>query len=307
LRKDNFLGVYGHTALDIIYGSSEFPRPNTTVELVGRTEHWGGTGANLARIAASLGVKVALASHVGPDMPKDFLEALRKGGVDVTDVVKVRGARTPFVIMVSDKDHNQIGFVEQGAMREQDRLALRTHTVDSSRFVHVGTGRPGYALKVAKRGRWKKKTVAFDPAQELHYVYGADTFKAVLEQSDIFFCNSAELEKAKAYLNLKEDVELLSYVKMVVNTRGGEGSRILTEDDDVIVGTIQPDKIADTTGAGDGFRAGFYAALSRSLAIEECAWVGAATASFVVESVGAQTTLPSWEMVQRRATRRKCV
>jgi sugar/nucleoside kinase (ribokinase family) len=307
LRKENFLGVYGHTAVDIIYSSVEFPRPNTTVELLGRTEHWGGTGANLARIAASLGVKVALASHVGPDVPGNFLDALRKSGVDLTDVVKVRGARTPFVIMISDKDHNQIGFVEQGAMREQDRLPLRTHTVDSSKFVHVGTGRPSYALKVAKRGRWKKKTVSFDPAQELHYVYGPDTFKPVLEQSDIFFCNSAELEKAKAYLNLKEDAELLSYVRMVVNTRGGDGSRILTEDDEVIVGTIQPDKIVDTTGAGDGFRAGFYAALSRSLAIEECAWAGAATASFVVEGVGAQSTLPSWEMVQRRAARRKCV
>ncbi len=307
MRKENFLGVYGHTAVDVIYNSLEFPRPNTTVELLGRTEHWGGTGANLARIAASLGVKVALASHVGPDLPKAFLDALRKGGVDVTDVVKVKGSRTPFIIMVSDRDHNQIGFVDQGAMREQDRLPLRTHTVDSSRFVHVGTGRPSYALKVAKRGRGKKKTVAFDPAQELHYVYGPETFKAVLEQSDIFFCNSAELEKAKSYLNLKEDVELLSYARMVVNTRGGEGSRIMTEDDEVLVGTIQPDKVVDTTGAGDGFRAGFYAALSRSLAIEECAWVGAATASFVVEGMGAQSSLPSWEMVQRRAARRKCV
>ncbi len=307
MRKENFLGVYGHTAIDIIYNSTEFPKPNTTVELLGRVEHYGGTGANLARIASGLDVKVALASHVGDDMPRDFAEALRKSGVDTTDLIKVRGSRTPFVIMISDKDHNQIGFVEQGAMREQDRLPLRTHTIDSSRFVHVGTGRPSYALKAAKRGRWKKKTVAFDPAQELHYVYGPETFKAVLEQTDMFFCNSAELEKAKSYLNLHEDAELLSYVRMVVNTRGGEGSRIMTDDDEVLVGTIQSDKVVDTTGAGDGFRAGFYAALNKSLAIEECAWVGAATASFVVEGMGAQSSLPSWEMVQRRAARRKCV
>ncbi len=307
MRKENFLGVYGHTAIDIIYNATDFPQPNTTVELLGRIEHYGGTGANLARIAAGLEVKVALASHVGDDIPRDFVDALKSSGVDVTDLIRVRGSRTPFVIMISDKDHNQIGFVEQGAMREQDRLPLRTHTVDSSKFVHVGTGRPGYALKVAKRGRWKKKTVAFDPAQEMHYVYDSQTFRLVLEQSDILFCNSAELEKAKSYLNLKEDAELLSYVRMVVNTRGGEGSRIMTEDDEVLVGTIQPDKVVDTTGAGDGFRAGFYAALNKSLAIEECAWVGAATASFVVEGMGAQSSLPTWEMVQRRAARRKCV
>lgn len=307
MRSNNFLGAYGHTALDIIYSAESFPSPNTTVELLGRNELYGGTGANLARIASSLGVRTALASHVGDDFPSQFMDSLRESGVDATDVVKVRGARTPFIIMVSDKDHNQIGFVDQGAMKLQDQLPLRTHTVDSSRFVHIGTGRPGYALKVAKRAKAKKKTVAFDPAQELHYVYTQKTFKLVLDQSNILFLNSAELEKAKSYLNLKDDIELLSHVKMVINTRGGDGSRILTDDDEITVGTVQPDKVVDTTGAGDGFRAGFYAGLSRSLPLEECAWIGAATASFVVEGVGGQSCLPTWDMVQRRSARRKHV
>jgi sugar/nucleoside kinase (ribokinase family) len=307
LRNSNFLGVYGHAALDLIYNSDEFPKPNTCVELKERRQHFGGTGANLARIAATLDVRTALACHVGDDFPKAFMESLRESGVDTADVVRLRGKRTPFIILVSDSNHNQIGFVDQGAVLEQERLPIRTHTTDSSKFVHIGTGRPSYMLKVAKRARRRKKTVAFDPAQELHYVYTPESLKAVLENTDIFFANTSELERAKSYLNLAEDQELLSYVKMVVNTRGGEGSRIITEDDDILVGTIQPDKVVDTTGAGDGFRAGFYAGLSRSLSIEECAWVGASTASFVVESEGSQSTLPTWDMVQRRAARRKCV
>jgi sugar/nucleoside kinase (ribokinase family) len=301
------LGVYGHAAIDVIYRSDEFPKPNTTVELKDRKQHFGGTAANVARIASTLDVRTALACHVGDDFPKEYMDALKNSGVDTVDVVRLRGKRTPFIIMISDKDHNQIGFVDQAAVLEQEKLPIRTHTVDSSKFVHIGTGRPSYMLKVAKRARKKKKTVGFDPAQELHYVYTPETFKAVLENSDILFVNTAELEKVKSYLNLKEDPELLSYVKMVVNTRGGEGSRIITGDDEILVGTIQPDRVVDTTGAGDGFRAGFYAGMSRSLSIEECAWVGAATASFVVESEGAQSTLPTWDMVQRRAARRKCV
>ena len=100
---------------------------------------------------------------------------------------------------------------------------------------------------------------------------------------------------------------MLSYVNLIVNTLGGEGSRIITDDDEVLVNAISPDSVVDTTGAGDGFRAGFYAGLSRSLPLEECAWMGAATASFVVESTGAQSVMPTWEMVQRRAARRKNV
>ncbi len=307
MRSSNFLGVYGHAALDLIYSSDEFPKPNTCVELKDRKQHFGGTGANIARIAATLDVRTALACHVGDDFPKAFMDALRASGVDTADVVRLRGKRTPFIILVSDAGHNQIGFVDQGAVLEQERLPIRTHTADSSKFVHIGTGRPSYMLKVAKRARRKKKTVAFDPAQELHYVYTPESLKAILENTEIFFANTSELERAKEYLNLTEDQELLSYVKMVVNTRGGEGSRVITDDDEILVGTIQPDKVVDTTGAGDGFRAGFYAGLSRSLSIEECAWVGASTASFVVESEGSQSTLPTWDMVQRRAARRKCV
>ena len=307
MRRSNFLGVYGHTALDIIYSSDKFPEPNTCVEMRDRTEHFGGTGANIARIAASLGVKTALASHVGEDFPKRYMEALRRSGVDTTDVVKVRGRRTPFIIMISDSDHNQMGFVDQGAVLEQERLPIRTHTVDSSKFVHIGTGRPSYMLRVARRAKARKKTVAFDPAQEIHYVYTPETFRAMMEYCDILFANVAEVARAMEYLNLKEDQELLSYVDMLVNTRGGEGSRILTEDDEIRIGTIKADAVVDTTGAGDGYRAGFYAGLSRSLPLEECAWIGAATASFVVESVGAQSKLPTWEMVQRRAARRKSV
>ncbi len=307
MRKSNFLGVYGHSAVDIIYSSDKFPDPNTCVELVGRREYFGGTGANLARIAAALDVKTALASHVGDDFPDDFKKALQTVGVDVTDVIKVRGQRTPFIILISDSGHNQIGFVDQGAVREQDKLPVRTHTVDSSKFVHIGTGRPSYMLKVAKRARWRKKTVCFDPAQEIHYVYTPETLRQILEYTQVLFMNSSELETAKRYLNLEDDRELLSYANLIVHTRGSEGSRIITDDDEVLVGAISPDQVVDTTGAGDGFRAGFYAGLSRSLPIEECAWVGASTASFVVESVGAQSVLPSWEMIQRRAARRKRV
>lgn len=307
MRRSNFLGVYGHTALDIIYSAERFPEPNTCVEMKDRAEHFGGTGANVARIAASLGVKTALASHVGDDFPGRYMDALRRSGIDTTDVVKVRGRRTPFIIIISDKEHNQMGFVDQGAVLEQERLPIRTHTVDSSKFVHIGTGRPSYMLKVARRAKARKKTVAFDPAQELHYVYTPESFKQIMEYCDILFANMAELARAKEYLNLKEDQELLSYVDMLVNTRGKEGSRILTEDDEIRIGTISADAVVDTTGAGDGYRAGFYAGLSRSLPLEECAWMGAATASFVVESVGAQSKLPTWEMVQRRAARRKHV
>jgi adenosine kinase len=44
----------------------------------------------------------------------------------------------------------------------------------------------------------------------------------------------------------------------------------------------------DPTGVGDGFRAGFFAALSWGLGLERCAQVGALLATLVLETVGTQ-------------------
>jgi sugar/nucleoside kinase (ribokinase family) len=60
--------------------------------------------------------------------------------------------------------------------------------------------------------------------------------------------------------------------------------------------------IVDTTGAGDAFRAGFYAGLFRRKELSECAKLGAATASFVIEERGSLTNIPSWERVEERAS-----
>jgi sugar/nucleoside kinase (ribokinase family) len=60
--------------------------------------------------------------------------------------------------------------------------------------------------------------------------------------------------------------------------------------------------IVDTTGAGDAFRAGFYAGLYRKRELRDCARLGAATASFVIEERGSLTNIPSWESVEERAS-----
>jgi adenosine kinase len=44
----------------------------------------------------------------------------------------------------------------------------------------------------------------------------------------------------------------------------------------------------DPTGVGDGFRAGFFAALSWGLGLERSAQVGALVATLVLETVGTQ-------------------
>lgn len=64
---------------------------------------------------------------------------------------------------------------------------------------------------------------------------------------------------------------------------------------------MPPGQVIDPTGAGDAYRAGFYAGLSRDMGLEECGRLGAAAASFAIEVAGPVGKLPTWDEVRERA------
>src|SRR5467141_2399393 len=113
----NYLGAFGHVVMDHIVTLRRLPRPNTSIEILGRRRSFGGTAGNLTRAAARLGVKTALASFVGEDFPSDYREALRRQGVDLTDLRAIRGATTPTAWIFSDSAGNQIAIIDQGPMK----------------------------------------------------------------------------------------------------------------------------------------------------------------------------------------------
>lgn len=299
----NFLGVFGHVNLDYIVSLERLPEPNTSIQILDRQRFFGGTGGNVARIAARLGVRTALASFVGEDFPPEYREALTADGVDLTDLRAVAGVPTPTAWIFSDRRGNQVAIVDQGPMKRAATYELLRHTVESSEVVHLGTGRPEYYAKVAALARKAGKRIAFDPSQEIHYVYTPAAFRRLLRQADLFFGNEAEVKRALSFVRRTRPRDLLEWVDVVVLTRGAKGSTILSDEGTLAIPAVRSGKAVDVTGAGDAYRAGFYAGLSRKLDLYRCGLIGAAVAGFVIEKRGTQTNIPTWRQAVARASR----
>lgn len=295
-----FLGVYGHTVLDHIITVPRLPPPNTSIELIDRRVFFGGTGANIARIASSLGTRTALSSFVGEDFPTAYEEALRASGVDVSEVVKVEGYLTPVAWIFSDEKHNQICVIDQGPYRDSGTFDIQENTVRNSEIVHICTGRPEYYAKIVDLAIELGTKVSFDPAQEIHYVYNKKTFNEFIHRSNHFFANESELGAALKFTGLNESTDLAETVDLLVVTLGAKGSVIFHEGEKYEIPAIETQRTEEATGMGDAFRAGFYAGWSRGLDFESCGWTGSAAASFAMESRGGQTNIPSWEDVLSR-------
>jgi len=267
---------------------------------VRRRRSFGGTAGNLTRAAARLGVKTALASFVGDDFPSDYRDVLRKEGVDLTDLRSIRGALTPTAWIFSDSSGNQMAVIDQGPMKVA-RLPILRHAVETSELVHIGTGRPAYYARIASLAAELDRTIAFDPAQEIHYVYSPRLFRTLLERSTYFFGNAAEIAQAKRFLRVGSTEGLLRFTAVVAATLGPRGSAIYTRDGKIRIPRVAPKRVVDVTGAGDAYRAGFYAGLSRGLDLRRCGILGSSVASFVVEMPGTQTHLPTWAQALSRA------
>jgi len=91
--------------------------------------------------------------------------------------------------------------------------------------------------------------------------------------------------------------------ELVVCTKGVKGSEAYIDGKRTVIPAIKPKKVVDPTGAGDAYRAGFYAGLYRKHSTEESLIIASATASFIVEAVGALTNIPTWDQVMERADR----
>jgi sugar/nucleoside kinase (ribokinase family) len=297
----SFLGVFGHVVLDHILQVPRLPAPDTSIQVTARRRHFGGTGGNLARGAGRLEVETALASLVGEDFPAAYREALEEDGVDTADLRVVTGYDTPTAWIFTDPQGRQVAVIDQGAMEGVTEFALPQHTVESSEWLHLGTGRPEYLIQVQSMARETNKRIAFDPAQEIHYRYDASSFRALLEGSELFFGNRGETKAALAYLGLDRPEEMLDSVGTVIETEGDAGSAVYTRDRRWNIPSIPPRVKVDVTGAGDAYRAGFYAGLRRGLELHECGLLGASVASFSMEAEGPQEGLPHWNEAQQRA------
>lgn len=139
------------------------------------------------------------------------------------------------------------------------------------------------------------------------YQIGAGIKKSpqLLSLTEVFIVNLEEAEKIIGRNNGKNDVKRLLKdlhdlgPKIVVITDGGNGSYVLA-DDKYYQLDIFPAHLVEKTGAGDGYATGFLVALFYGKDIPEAMRWGAANGAAVIEQIGPQAGLLSYDKMQDR-------
>src|ERR1700754_661702 len=97
--------VIGQLARDLVLTVDRLPEAGTSGDASSRREQLGGKGANQAVALAQLGVRPTLVAVAGDDVIGDvLLDQARRDGIDVSTVVRRRGALTGLIVELLDAE-----------------------------------------------------------------------------------------------------------------------------------------------------------------------------------------------------------
>jgi adenosine kinase len=138
-----------------------------------------------------------------------------------------------------------------------------------------------------------------DPSQQLSSLE-PDQVRALVEGAEVLLTNAYESALTEHKTGWSA-AEVMSRVAVRVTTHGGDGTVVETADGEVVKVPVVPARtVADPTGGGDAFRAGFLSARSWGLSLERSAQVGSLVATLCLETVGTQEwTLDRDDALQR--------
>lgn len=266
----------------------------------------GGATANTILNMAALGGRVGFLGKVGDDAyGRLYTEAFAKAGVKahfVIDAEKPTGVCHSFV----DTEGQRTMATYLGAagaikpeditpelMRGYTYIFLEGYLVQDHDLVcHI--------ISVAKAEGVKLIT---DLSSHNIVAEERTFFAEMLREVDIVFANEAECE-AFTGKTAEKGLALLAESCGIAVVKVGENGVLMQRGSEVVkTAAVEVPHVIDTTGAGDGFAAGFLYTLAKGHSLERCAVVGTLVAAEIIKHVGAILPEDRWERLGEKVRR----
>jgi adenosine kinase len=247
----------------------------------------GGVAANIAFGLGCLGLRPLLVGSVGADFA-EYRAWLTAHGVDTGGVRESELRHTARFVNTTDTRGGHIGSFYAGAMAEDASidLAAVTERAGGIDLVLIGPGDPEAMLAFTAQCRKLGIPFATDTSWQVARLDGEDV-RSLLDGAEYLFANEYEAALTEQKTGWSA-LEIIGRVRVRVTTLGGDGVRVDRAGQPPLMVPAVAVQPKETTGAGDAFRAGFLAAVARSLGLERAAQLGNLIAACALETVGPQ-------------------
>ncbi len=267
----------------------------------------GGSAANTAAGLASFGGRAAYLGRVADDtFGKVFTHDLRSVGVHFDAPAATDGVPTGKCLVIVTPDAERSMCTYLGAANQLGREIVDEAVVAGAAVTYL----EGYlwdqpqakdairrAAELAHRADRRVALTLSDPfCVDRH----REEFRALVESDiDILFANEEEitgLYQADTFDAALQHVR--GHCEIAALTRGPHGSVIVRGDEVHVIDAHPVEHVADTTGAGDLYAAGFLDGFTRELPLETCGKLASLAAAEVISHLGARPELSLAELAR---------
>jgi fructokinase len=279
----------------------------------------GGAPANVAVAVSKLGGNSLMLTKVGEDYFGSFLiDCLKSYKVDTSHILKTSEANTALAFVSLDKDgERHFSFYRSpSADMLLDENDIKPELFNRGDILHFcSVDLVDYPVREAHLAALKYASsrgclISFDPNLRYNLWKSKEellsTVNSFISFADIIKVSQEELEAISGMKNREEGIKQLfrGNVKLIILTLGKNGAEIYTlEGEKIISKGINPEKVVDTTGAGDTFIGAFlYRILERKKdfqdlleddnTLKEYLDFANRAAVFCLHSKGAMTSMP---------------
>jgi len=292
--------VTGLISYEHTFYVNHLPKPNAAVPADALFDVFGGAAGNCAAVARKMKEPATILSVVGDDFPgSPYDEHLRKELKVKMDHVKiVRGELTSRQFTAVDRHGHHLAFFHWGASEQLHKLKLPKLKMKDTDVVHIASGDPAFNTRVSTA--YRDNIISFDPGYDVA-LYSGKQLVEMFKNADFLFCNEHELKNIYHKTGYSSVKSLLKHgLVCCVVTKGAKGSEVHTKGNKY---KVKPRKTTavDPTGAGNAYSTAFISAFTKGYDLEACGKIGSIVASHVIEMVGAQTNIPSWNKALQQA------
>lgn len=290
----------GDVTVDLFLGIPRLPERGGDVHTDQVILRAGGSAANVAAVAATLGLPATLIGAVGQDPLGEWaLQALHRSGVEIAALQRRPEAPTTLIAIMVTPDGERTMISGRGA----SRFAALEKTVRAQIAPFDIFHLSGYALleesplfftamRLFEEARRAGCLCALDPGLPACEAV-PEVVLRILQGMDLLF-----LSEAEAVALFGPDPRIAFHVaerlRWVVLKRGERGCRLMgREGEDHEIPAFQV-RVVDTTGAGDAFDAGFLTGLARGARPVAAALLGNAAGALACTTWGVIGVFPGW-------------
>ena len=306
----NNICILGSLNMDLVMNVDKMVVVGETILAKSFKKISGGKGANQAVAASRLGAKVSMIGKLGnDDNGHEIYKCLQSDNVNTQNILQDNVNPTGMaIISVNAEGNNSIVVVSGSNMNiTKEDIQKCSETIINSEIIVAQFETPVEstieAFKIAKKNG---VMTVLNPAP------ASKICDELMSLTDIIVPNETE---AKSITNIEVENEetakkaaeifLDKGVRYVIITLGDKGAVLISKDQSILIPAYKV-KAVDTTAAGDGFIGALVSNLNISKedsdmfnALKEAIKFANKVSSLIVQSLGAQTSLPTMDDVMK--------